>query len=112
MKHIRWYDKNPDLKDVFEFIEGLDIEHQANIAKEILQILINDFNFDMDEKINNISKNYTYKCRRWYDVNIDLHTSFEIIKDVSEDVRHRIIKKIIQTVLLIYFESGGAGGDE
>ncbi len=109
MKHVRWYDKNPDLKEVFEFIEGLDAEYQADIAKEILQILINDFKFDLDEKINKISKNYTYKCRRWYDRNIDLHTSFEIIKDVSEDVQHLIIKKIVQTVLLIYFESGGNG---
>lgn len=107
MKHVRWYDKNPDLKDVFEFIENLGTERQAEIAKEILQILINDFKFDLDEKINNIAKNYTYECRRWYDKNIDLYTSFEMIKSVSEDVQQQIIKKIIQTVLLIYFE-----GDE
>ncbi|HNW25210.1 MAG TPA: hypothetical protein PLG15_01120 [Candidatus Gastranaerophilaceae bacterium] len=107
MKHVRWYDKNPDLKDVFEFIENLDEQRQGDIAKDILQILVNDFNFDLDEKINNISKNYTYKCKRWYDTNIDLHTSFEIIKDVPEDVQCQIVRKIIQTVLLIYFESGG-----
>lgn len=104
MKNIRWYDKNPDLKEVFEFIESLNLDYQNVIAKDIIQILINDFNFDWDKKINEISKNYNYDCKRWYDNNIDLFTSFEIIKGLSMDLQQKVIKKIIATILLVYIE--------
>lgn len=105
MRRIRWYDKNPDLKDIFEFIEGLDESIQKKIANDIVQILLNDFGLDLDEKINNISKNYTYECKRWYDNNIDLFTSFDIIKDLSEELQNEIAKKIVESILFVYLES-------
>ena len=106
MKHIRWYDKNPDLKEIFEFIQGLDDIYQNKIAQDILQMLMCDFRLNLDEKINAISKNYTYDCKRWYDQNIDLFTSFEIIRDFSPELQREIINKIIKTVLFIYLEEG------
>ena len=104
MKHIRWYDKNPDLKEVFEFIQELDSDVQNEIAKDILQILMNDFNLNLDEQINDIGKNYNYNCKRWYDENIDLFTSFEIIKTFSTETQAKIINKIITTILLLHLE--------
>lgn len=106
MENIRWYDKNPKLKEVFEFIKSLDESTQKSIAQEIIQILMNDAGLDSDEQINTISKNYNFECQRWYDKNIDLFTSFEIIKNLSEDVQNKIVGKIIETVLLIYFKKG------
>lgn len=108
MKHVRWYDKNPDLKDVFDFIEELDESVQNKVAQDIFQILINDFRLDLDEKINTISKNYNYECKRWYDGNIDLYSSFEIIKSFSPQMQEQIIKKIIESILYIYIEESGA----
>lgn len=104
MKHIRWYDKNPNLREVFEFIQGLDDLIQKKIAKDIIQILMNDFNLDLDEKINNISKNYTYECKRWYDKNIDLFTSFDIIKSLPLKLQNEIVKKIVESILFVYLE--------
>ena len=104
MKHIRWYDKNPDLKEVFEFIQELDSDVQKEIAKDILQILMNDFNLNLDEQINDIGKNYNYDCKRWYDENIDLFTSFEIIKTFSIETQAKIINKIITAILLLHLE--------
>lgn len=106
MKQVRWYDKNPNLKNVFEFIEGLDDSNQRKIAQDILQILVNDFNLNLDNEINSISKNYTYKCKRWYDNNIDLFTSFEIIKNLPEDMQTQLVEKIVTSLLLIYLENG------
>ena len=104
MKHVRWYDKNPDLKNVFEFIQELDVADQKRIAHDILQILFTDFNINLDEKINEISRNYAYKAQRWYDNNIDLYTSFEIIKGQSSVVKSKIIEKIIESILFMYFQ--------
>lgn len=107
MKHIRWYDKNPDLKNVFEFIQELDTADQRKIAHDILQILFTDFNINLDEKINEVAKNYNYKAQRWYDNNIDLYTSFEIIKGQSSVTKSKIIEKIVESILYMYFQDEG-----
>lgn len=104
MKYVRWYDKNPDLKDVFEFIHELDAPLQITIAKDIIQILVNDFGLNMDEKINMISQNYTFDCKRWYDNNIDLFSAFEIIKSLSFELQTQVVRKIIETILFIYIK--------
>ena len=104
MKHVRWYDKNPNLKDIFEYMEGLDEAVQGKIGQDILQILMNDFNLNLDEKINSITKNYNYECNRWYDNNIDLFVSFAIIKDLPEGFQEEVVKKIVESILFIYTE--------
>jgi hypothetical protein len=104
MKHVRWYDKNSELKEVFEFIQGLDKNSQDAIAQDIIQILMNDFSLDLDREINQISENYNYQCKRWYDHNIDLFTSFEIIKNLPDGMKKQVINKIIETALLMYLE--------
>lgn len=106
MKYVRWYDKNPELLEVFEFIQGLEKNAQDSIAQDIIQILMNDFNLDLDREINQISENYTYNCKRWYDKNIDLFTSFEIIKNLPQKMKQQVVNKIIEAALLIYFTQG------
>ena len=99
MNYIRWYDKNPDLKDIFDFLEGLEITAQKKVAKDILLILLNDFDLDLDERINRVSKNYTYQCKRWYDYNIDLFTSFELIRGLSKNQQNQLIEKIVASLI-------------
>jgi len=99
MKYVRWYDKNPNLKDVFDFLEGLELTAQRKVAKDILLILLNDFHLDLDEGINKVSKNYNYDCKRWYDYNIDLFTSFEIIKTLSKTQQNQLIEKIVSSLI-------------
>lgn len=102
MKYVRWYDKNPDLKQIFEVIQNMDESCQRMIAQDIIQILMNVLRLDLDEEINKISSNYNYKCKRWYDDDINLFTSFEIIKNLPDDLQHEVAKKIVETVLLVY----------
>ena len=106
MKFFRWYDRNPNLKQIFEFIRNLDEMHQSTVAQDIIQILLSDFNLDLDKKINEITKSYNYKCKRWYDKNIELYTSFEIIKGLSPEEQDKAIEKIYETVLFIYLQEG------
>lgn len=98
----RWYDKNPDLKYVFGLIKLLDKPIQDSIAQDILQILMTDYGINLDEEINTISKNYNYKCNRWSDKNIDLFTSFEIIKSFSSESQTSLAQKVKTSILLTY----------
>lgn len=104
MENIRWYDKNPDLKRVFEFLQGLDNSVLPKVAQELMQTLVNDFGLDLDEEINNISKNYSYQCKRWYDKNIDLFTSFEIIKNLPIEKQSQVVEKIVEIIIYISME--------
>lgn len=105
MKNIRWYDKNPDLKELFGLIEMCSQESQRLIAHDILQVLITDFGLNLDNTVNKITKNYNYKPKRWYDENIDLFSAFEIIKEFGASEQEMIIERIIQTILNVYEES-------
>lgn len=104
MEIVRWYDKNPSLKEVFEFIQQLDGALQNELAKDIIQILMNEFNLNSDVCINKISKNYNYECKRWYDNNIDLYSAFEIIKELPESTQAAVVKSIVESALLMYFK--------
>lgn len=106
MKHVRWYDKNPDLSKLFEIIRKFDDTIRHEIASDVIQILMKDFGLNSDEEINRISKNYNYDCKRWYDEDLDLFTTFEIIKSFSEEKQEQIIQKIVETILYIYLEKG------
>jgi hypothetical protein len=106
METIRWYDKNPLMKDVFEFIQKLDFTNQSEIAKDILQILVKDLDINLDDSLNKISENYNYTCKRWYDNNIDLYSSFEVLKQLSAEQQKYVMNRVIESALLMYF-----GGD-
>lgn len=110
MENIRWYDKNPELSEIFEFIRGLDESMQAQIAQDILQILLNEFGLNLDEKINEISKSYDFQCKRWYDNNIDFYTSFAIIKSLPDELKSEVVKRIVESVMLTYLEGIAANG--
>lgn len=103
MQSIRWYDKNPLLKEVFEFIQKLDTHAQIEIAKDILQILMSDSNIDIDKALNEINQERPKNCNRWYDSNIDLHSSFAILKKLPDGYRKIILDRIIESALLMYF---------
>ncbi len=103
MESVRWYDKNPLIKEVFNFIQKLDSPAQIEIAQDIIQILMNDINIDLDKEINEVNKYADYECKRWYDENPDLHSAFEIIKKLPDIYQKTVMNKIIESALLMYF---------
>lgn len=104
MEYIRWYDKNPELSEIFEFIRGLDENLQDKISQDILQVMMNDFNINLDDKINEVSGKYTFECKRWYDSNADFFTVFSILKTLPDGLKTEVVKKIVESVMLVYFE--------
>lgn len=107
MKHVRWYDKDARLKAVFEFIQGLEIPVQNEMAKDIIQILMEELQPNIDEMLNDVTKNCNYEYKRWYDKNADLFSSFELIKNLPDEMKTQVVRKIIESALLMYFSSEG-----
>ncbi len=109
MEHTRWYDNNPNLRLLFDVIESLDESVKQDLAQDVIQILVQDFNLNLDEEINNVSKNYDYDCKRWYDEDINLFTSFEIIKSFSYEMQEVVISKVMESLLFISCEREAKG---
>ena len=55
MFYKRWYDKNPKLSELVSYLEEQDEEVQDAFAQHLLQILIYEFNFNLDEEISKIA---------------------------------------------------------
>ncbi len=110
MQKLRWYDKNSNLSEIFHFLENMDENFQSQIAQDILQILLKDFGLNLDAELNKISKDNLSKYNRWYDNNIDLFSSFEIIKNMPEGLQNEVVKRVVESVMLLYFSNNEAGG--
>src|SRR5574344_635523 len=106
MSYSRWYDKNPDLKDLFDFMEKFSENLKREVAQEIIQILMTEFDFDMDKEISKMSEACSYEYRRWYDYNIDMYTSFELIKKMDYETQNIAVEKISAMILRKYIEDG------
>lgn len=106
MENIRWYDQNPNLSEVFEIIQKLDTSVQSGVAQDIIQMLVSDFGLDLDKELNRIGKNYNYECKRWYDHNIDLFSSFEIIKNFSDELKNETVNKMLASIWHICLSQG------
>ena len=104
MNYERWYDKDSRVQAVFEFIQSLDLPVQNEIAKDIVQIVMNELGskIDLNKELSSIGKN-DYKYKRWYDKNTDLFSSFELIKNLPDELKTEVVKKIIESALLMYF---------
>ncbi len=98
---MRWYEKNPELSEILNFIQTLDSEDRDVIAKHLLQIVVNECNIDLDEEISQISeKKYAYK--RWYDGNMDLSTSLEFMKNLSKFQQDYVVKRFLSEIIMSY----------
>ena len=106
MSYTRWYDRNPTTREVFGFIQRLDDYAQAEIAQDIIQILMTDLDLDIDYMLHEIDEeyNYNYEGKRWYDKNPDLHSSFEIIKNLPAIYQKYVMNEILESALLMYYE--------
>lgn len=102
MQGIRWYDKNPNLKKLFDYIASQTEEEQQYIAHTLLQVLINDFDINFDEEISEMSKSSDYTYKRWSDFNVDLFSIIEITKTLPFEKQALFALKSIDE---IFFDS-------
>ncbi len=80
MNYLRWYDKDPDLKEFMALLESLDSQSVDLLAQDFIQIIMNSGFIDSDKTIDTINKSSTGKYNRWYDKDYNLHTCIELLK--------------------------------
>lgn len=108
MAEKRWYDKDSNLRVAFELIQKLDEKHQKIIAKDILKMIKCEIGLNLEKEINEIAKSQDNEYKRWYDRNIELFVSFEIIKGFPKELKAATARKILETALSICFREGGS----
>ena len=100
MKHARWYDKNPKLSELISYLEEQDRDVHDAFANHLLQILIHEFNFNLDEQISALSQPWEHPYKRWYDEHIELYTIVQFIKTLSYDEQSYLVDSVVSHVLM------------
>jgi hypothetical protein len=104
MQYVRWYDKDKDLSHLMKFFETLNETLQDEIARDLIQIILNEIDTNQDNEILELSKMQLYDYKRWYDKNLSLHSAIEIIKNLSETQRKEIISLLMESIVQILTE--------
>lgn len=97
----RWYEQNPDLNEVVNFIQSLDFDDRVVVAKYLLQILISECNINIDEELSKIST-HDYSYNRWYDDNFDLSTAFELLKNLSKVEQDFVVSRFLSEIVMSF----------
>lgn len=104
MRNIRWYDKDPEVKEFLTFLQNLDINIQQDIAQDLLQIILQETSHNPDWEIGYLNKNKPHKYERWYDKNANLHSAIELIKSLDDVNRKETIGKIMESTFQLLTE--------
>ena len=110
MNYLRWYDKDPALKQFMSMLENLDSETVELLAQDFIQIIMNSGFIDVDSTIDMLNKNSSGKYNRWYDQNYNLHTCIELLKTLPENKKQILLENFkescFELITNIYYENG------
>ncbi len=94
MKYLRWYDKDPLLKEFMTLLETLDPESVELLAQDFIQIIMDSGLINIDSTIDLLNKNSPNRYNRWYDKNYHLHTCIELLKNLEETQKQQLLEKL------------------
>lgn len=103
----RWYDTDPALKGALEQLRAASTHHQAQIALNIIKIIVehqmeNETNLKVEDLNNALpspsSSEDHRRHRRWYDVHEALNSAIQLLLDCPPDLQQRLIPSIIQVI--------------
>lgn len=104
MNYVRWYDKDADLSRLMSFIEGVPDDIKDEIAQDLIQIILSEVKTNQDNELFQLSESNVTQYRRWYDKNVHLHSSVEIIKNFDVQKRKEIISLLMESIVQILAE--------
>lgn len=108
MNYLRWYDKDPILKDFMALLESLDHQIVEILAQDFIQIIMNSGFINVDSTIELLDKISPNKFNRWYDKNYNLHTCIELLKALPDNQKEQLIETFKEScfefITNIYYE--------
>ncbi len=96
MPNLRWYDKDDNLKLLFQLLQKLPLDAQNTIASEIIQVLMQK-NIRPDDFISEIE--YIADRHRWYDKSETLHSAVKLLKILSPEERAEVLSEVFSTIV-------------
>ena len=107
MASLRWYDKDPVIKEFMNALERLEQDTIALLAQDFIQTMMEDEQLSTDSAIQSLIKNVPPGYNRWYDKNYNLHSCLELLKSLSPEHQKRVIEKfresMYQLVTTMYY---------
>jgi hypothetical protein len=103
----RWYDRDPVLCDAVEQLRQAPDKYQAQIALNIIKIVVEHQMEDESqvtlEDLDNLLKQGGCATngrdkRRWYDVNETLGSAMQLLHDCPDDLQQRVIPSIVLVI--------------
>ena len=101
-KGMRWYDKDPILKEALELLR-LSTDEQKEQAKDFMLKLQEDVAQDVIERIYEIITQYQGKGNRWYDNDPVMIKAVEMLRQADPKTQ-----RIAALKLLLALERGSA----
>lgn len=98
---MRWYEENSKLTELLNFVKTLDKEDCETVANHLLQILITECNVNLDKELSN-AFNSEHPYKRWYDRNLDLSASMEILKNIPKEEQDYVVERFLSEIILSY----------
>lgn len=95
----RWYDKYSELKMLLTLLEKVNEYDMELIAQDFLQIILDKYKYEFDNKMQSINQNQPLKYNRWYDNNYTLQTCIEFLKTLSDNEKQELINSFIMSVM-------------
>ena len=107
MEYLRWYDKDPVIKEFMGALERLDQETIALLAQDFIQTMLEDEQISADGALQSLIQNTPPGYNLWYDKNYDLHSCLEVLKSLEPDHQKRVIEKfreaMYQLIATMYY---------
>lgn len=98
MAFLRWYDKDPLIKEFMQALERLDQDTIALLAQDFIQTIMDDERLSTDGTIQSLIKNVPPRYNRWYDKNYHLHSCLEVLKSLDSEHQRIVIEKFRESM--------------
>jgi len=92
-EYLRWYDKDPVIREFMRALERLDQDSVALLAQDFIQTMMEDERINTDGALKNLIENAPPGYNRWYDKNYDLHSCLEVLKSLEPEHQKIVIEK-------------------
>ncbi|OGH95798.1 MAG: hypothetical protein A2039_07245 [Candidatus Melainabacteria bacterium GWA2_34_9] len=104
MNYRRWYDRDPILSKAMRILETSDDKFQIQVALNLIKVIIehnietNTFN-TVEDILTAVQEGRCEKGNeRWYDIDLTLKTSVQMLENCSEEMQSKIARSIAELI--------------